>query len=65
MLTVKIVSVGVESPGLLQGGVKSEFAVFCESWPAKLQAGGHYSDISIAQGIIHHILILLNLENDE
>ena len=60
--TIKIMDVRVEAPGLGKAGVEAELPVFGKALAPELQAGGHHLDVALAQGIVHHILILLHLQ---
>lgn len=48
MLTIKIVRMRIETPRLLQGRMKSKFAVLCEPRPSKFQTRGHHPDVAIS-----------------
>ena len=64
-LTIQVLRMRVEAPGVLQAGLESEFAVLSEPWAPKVQAAGHHSDIALSQSIVDYIFILLHLKYRE
>ena len=61
MRTVEVVSMWVEAPRVLQGGVEAELPVLDKARPPKLEAAGDHFDVPFPQRVIDHVFVLLDL----
>ena len=51
---------GIEPPGLLQGGMEPELPIFGEARSAKVQTAWHDLNVSFPQRIVDDVLVLVD-----